>query len=298
MSLTSTSDLSELTAAEAARRLLQSPEDYATPETLRALASLVSVAPVNGAHADRTVLYSGRIESGDPGLDAWTLARSIQRQDAGVSIIDATERGMFLDSQQFKQAVVRVFAHEGVRDFDDLRRRRETRANQFLYDATQGLWAEASHQFAASASGDVTTLTSQAPEDRTFALVELPALLANPKVKRVNGVMTSVLRTMATGPSGMQGVLKAVAETSRKALNVTSVVRSPEGMIAGVETTALLGPREAQGAPAKSGGRAQTIQAGLPDEAVLAELRQAIRAMQWRWLEQVLGIRRKAKVRR
>lgn len=286
----STSLAQGLTAREAAERLLQSPDDYATPDALQALAAQVSIAPMGGLLTDRTVFYSGSIQNENPKLDAWTLATSIQKQDAGVLIIDTTERGVFLASKQFKKAVLRAFASEGFVDFSDVAKRRDSHANQFLFDATQGVWAQASRSFAESASGHITTLTSQAPDNRTFALVELPTLLANPKVHSVNGVSKQVLQELANGPDSLKGVLKAVAETSRQKLLESAVVRSAEGMIVGVDTTTLLNVPPRRGKPAPQLGTPQAIQAGQVNDSVLDGLKQAERTVKRRWLKRHLAI--------
>jgi len=279
-----------LTAREAAERLLQSPEAYATPEALQDLAAQVSIAPVGGVKTDRTVLYSGPIQSTEPKLDAWTLATSIQKQDPGVLIIDITERGVFLASKQFKNALLRAFAHEGFVDIGDVMKRRDSKANQFLFDATEGVWAQASKTFAESASGDITTLTSQAPDNRTFALVELPALLANPNVNSVNGVNREVLQELAASPEGLTAVLKAVAEVSRQKLSEAAVVRSAEGLVVGVDTTALLNVPTARGKPDPKLGTQQPIQAGQPDPVVLEGLKRAEHAVKRRWLQRYLDL--------
>lgn len=280
----------ELTAREAAERLLQSPDDYATPDALQALAAQVSMAPMGELQTDRTVFYSGAIQNENPKLDAWTLATSIQKQDAGVLIIDTTERGVFLASKQFKKAVLRAFAHEGFVDFSDVVQQRNSHANQFLFDATEGVWAQASRSFAASASGHITTLTSQAPDNRTFALVELPTLLANPKVHSVNGVNKLVLQELANGPDGLKALLKAVAETSRQKLCESAVVRNAEGMIVGVDTTTLLNVPSVRGKPDTSIGKLQAIQAGQVNNSVIDDLKQAEHSAKRRWLKRHLAI--------
>ncbi len=280
----------QLTASDAIARLKRAPDEYATPQALRELAAQVSVAPFGGAQSTQTVLYSGRLEDGDGGLDAWTLAKAIQAKDESVAIIDASERGMFLSSRPFKEALVKAFASEGILDYEDLRKKRGSKANQFVFGPTQGLWADASKSFAEAAEGDIATLTSKAPDNRTFALVELPALLANPKVKRVNGVDKAVLQEVASGPLGMKGLLKAVAETSRQLLERTSLARAQEGSIAAVDTTALLGHPQPRAVGQATVGAAQALQVGPPDTAILAELGQAVSRVQRRWLDRLRDI--------
>jgi hypothetical protein len=280
----------QLTASDAIALLKRSPQEYTTPETLRELAAQVSVAPFGGASSRQTVLYSGRIEEGEGGLDAWTLAKAIQAKDEGVAIIDASERGMFLGSRPFKEALVKAFASEGVLDYDDLCKKRGSKANQFVFDATQGLWADASKSFAESAEGDITTLTSLAPDNRTFALVELPALLANPKVKHVNGVDKAVLQEVASGPMGIKGLLKAVAETSRQLLERTTLARGQKGGIAAVDTTALLGHPQPVAEGQVPADALKSLKVGPPDTAILAELGQAVSRVQRRWLDRLRSI--------
>lgn len=246
--------------------------------------------PAGGAARNRSVLYSGRIEDGDQGLDAWSLAQAVASQDSNVSVIDITERGLFLSGDIYKAAVVKAFAFEGIKSYQMLVSRRDSKANQFLFEATQGIWAEASKSFAESAEGDIITLTSKPQDNRTFALVELPALLANPKVKHVNGVDTAVLQEMVSGPLGMKGVLKAVSETSRQLLERTSLARAQDGGIAAVDTTAQLGHQSRQAMDESFHDAARTLHVGPPDADILAELGQAVSRLQRRWLDRLRAL--------
>jgi hypothetical protein len=281
-----------LTALEAAQRLLQSPDDYATPDALMALAAQVSVAPVNGQPTDRTVLYSGGVDNGEPKLDAWTLATGMQKQEAGVLIIDVTERGAFLVSKQFKNAVLRAFASEGHLSYADVMTKRDSKANQFLFDAENGAWAQASKSFAESLEGEVVTLTSQAQPNRTFGLVELPALLANPKVKSVNGVARTVLAQLAEQPNGQAFVFKALAESSKAMLNQCGLVMDEQLHIAHIDTTPMLGRSKPPPTPQPGLKPPRQIQAGAPDTNTLNTLKKATRVLKDRWLERVLGVKR------
>lgn len=279
-----------MTADAAAKLLLQSPDDYATPQALMSLVARVSVAHADGLRTDRTVLYSGDIDEGPPSLGSWKLATGMQAQDPGVLIIDVTERGRFLTSEVFQDAMLRAFEHEGFETYADITKARESAANKFLFNAEEGAWAQASRSFAQSLEGDVVALTSQANPERTFGLVELPALLANPKVKSVNGIAKSTLAQLAAQPNGQAFVFKALAETAKSLLNQCAVAWDENQRIAHVDTTPLIGRCPA---PSSSPGRApaKLIRAGEPDPKTLNGLNKAVRLVQRRWVERVLGMK-------
>jgi hypothetical protein len=299
MPLTSTSELaaagdgagSELTADAAARCLQQAPDDYATPKALMALVARVSVAHADGLATDRTVLYSGDIDPGPPKLGSWGLATSMQAQDPGVLIIDVTERGRFLTSEAFQEAMIKAFESEGFETFADITKARGTAANNFLFDAENGVWAQASRSFAQALEGDVVTLTSQADPGRTFGLVELPALLGNPKVRSVNGLPKSTLVQLAEQPNGLEFVFKVLAETSKAMLNECAVTRDAQQRLTHVDTTPMLGRTCPPPLGSQVLGTPKLIQAGQPDQATLTGLKRATGLLQRQWLERVLGVR-------
>ena len=278
-----------LTAEAAAQLLQRSPDAYATPQALMSLVAQVSVAHADGLPTDRTVLYSGDIDEGPPPLGSWKLATALQGQDPGVLIIDVTERGRFLSSEAFQDAMLRAFAKEGFETYADITKARDSEANKFLFDAEDGAWAKASRSFAESLEGDVVVLSSKANPARTFGLVELPALLANPKVNSVNVIAKNTLAQLAGQPNGQAVVFKALAETAKSLLNQCAVAWDENQRIAHVDTTPLIG-RCAQ-APKQGAGQARLIQAGEPDPKTLDGLNKAVRLVRRKWLEQVLGVR-------
>ena len=279
-----------MTADAAAKLLLQSPQAYATPKALMSLVARVSVAHADGQRTDRTVLYSGDIDEGPPPLGSWKLATGMQAQDPGVLIIDVTERGRFLTSEVFQDAMLRAFADEGFETYADITKARGSAANEFLFSAEEGAWAQASRSFAQSLEGDVVALTSQANPERTFGLVELPALLANPKVKSVNGIPKSTLAQLASQSDGQAFVFKALAETAKSLLNQCAVTWDENQRIAHVDTTPLIGrcPTPASG---QAVAQAKLIRAGEPNPKTLNGLNKATRLIQRRWVERVLGDR-------
>jgi hypothetical protein len=194
-------------------------------------------------------------------------------------------------SAPFKGAVVRAFAHEGFVSFDDISKNRESAANQFLFNAKDGAWAQASRSFAQALEGDVITLTSQADMERTFGQIELPALLDNPKIISVNGIPKSTLAQLAAQPNGLAFVFKALAETSRATLNQTALAWGESGRIAHVDTTPLIGRTSPPLSSDQTQGEPKLIQAGQPDQTTLTGLEKATRLLQRRWLEGVLGIK-------
>jgi hypothetical protein len=281
----------DLTAEAATRCLQQSPDDYATPEALMALVARVSVAHADGVSTDRAVLYSGEIDAGPPKLGAWALATGMQAQDTGVLIIDVTERGRFLTSEAFQEAMIRAFADEGFESYADIAKARGSAANNFLFDADGGVWAQASRSFAQALEGDVITLTSQADPGRTFGLIELPALLGNPKVNSVNGIPKTTLAQLAAQPNGQAFVFKALAETSKAMLNQCAVAWDGNQRMAHVDTTPLIGRSSPPPSPDQIQGEPKLIRAGQPHQATLNGLKKATWLIQRRWLERVLGIK-------
>lgn len=280
-----------LTADEAAQRLLQSPQDFATPDALMALAAQVSVAHAQGQPTDRAVLYSGEVDNGPPKLSSWRMATQMQQQDKGVLIIDITERGRFLTSEPFQEALIRVFEDEGFESFADVTQARNSKANKFLFDAENGAWAQASRSFAQALKGDVVTLTSKADMTRTFGQVELPALLNNPNINTINGIPQSVLKQLAAQPNGQAFVFKALAEKSRAMLNQCALAWDKDQRIAHVDTAPMLGRSSPLPDSGDLLGPPKLIHAGHPDEAILQTLTKAKRLLQYRWLARVLGVK-------
>ncbi|MFY9479770.1 MAG: hypothetical protein WAQ08_19195 [Aquabacterium sp.] len=156
--------------------------------------------------------------------------------------------------------------------------------------------AKTSHSFAQSLEGDVVVLSSQANPARTFGLVELPALLANPKVKSVNGIPKSTLAQLALQPNGQAFVFKALAETAKSLLNQCAVAWDENQRIAHVDTMPLIGRTCPGPSSNQDGGRARLIRAGEPDPKTLTGLNKAARLVQRKWLERVLGVKVKRRV--
>ena len=96
--------------------------------------------------------------------------RNMERAQAAGTTIEQTPGGEFLDKQE-------LFKNLESTDADIV-------------------WHEASHKFASSVSGDVTTRVIGAAEDSAFRQVELPTLLANDKVTAINGVPREELKSL------------------------------------------------------------------------------------------------------
>ncbi len=168
--------MTTLTSAQALTQLRNNPNQYRTPEALRALLAQVSVESTGRV----TVLYSGSVG----GVASTPLVAAMVQAGQDIRVLDKTESFKLLTNTEFKQAVA---AAHGLNDIDKLEIR-NTPANEFLNNSKTGLWANASERFAQGSTGDVRTITPNAVADRIFAQTELPKLLSNADVTHINGV--------------------------------------------------------------------------------------------------------------
>jgi hypothetical protein len=157
-----------------------------------------------------------------------------------VNIIDNTPRGLLLTNSAVSAAIEStaqgIYVAQGMTDTAAT-----IAAQSFLYGSTAvsagergsiatSLWGEASSEFASSLSGNITVIgiALQANSLRTFATVEIPALLDNPNVTSVGGVAISALQNAGSNAfaevfTGFQnaianGGLYALADGTSRAL--------------------------------------------------------------------------------
>jgi len=179
------------TAAEALKLLEDNPGDYDTPAKLRKLVSQVSIERAGGGvQGSVTVLYSNSITQG--GVSAHDVILEMIKDDADVRVIDRTEAGEFMSDRRFKEAAVQAFGKIDIKEIDA----RPSDLNDFFYEAKTGIWADTSKRFADATVGEVRVLGGYSASDRTFALVELPALFNNSNVTMIDGVDIDHLRTI------------------------------------------------------------------------------------------------------
>ena len=143
------------------------------------------------AHGSKTILYSGIQD-----MDGFKDYLKKTNQYNNVRMIDKTSVGEFLDinkNTNLKMALKRVFG-KGNPEFDVIKEygKRGSEVNKFFYDAGKkdsGLWDIASKRFVAETKGEVITyIGKNANPDRTFYQTELPELLKNKNITKINGM--------------------------------------------------------------------------------------------------------------
>lgn len=160
-----------------------------TVRDLMALGSRVTVATAsNMTQGSVTLFYSGPVN----GVGSGTLIDNMMQKGADIRVIDKTQAGVFLKSEEFDRAFTRLTKAMTPAE--------AKAAGNLLFDAKTGPWAEASRRFAADTVGEVRFLGPFADINRQFGATELPALLApNSRVTRIEGVAIDELRAMGHG---------------------------------------------------------------------------------------------------
>jgi len=138
------------------------------------------INPTNGT----TVLYSGKHlgSSLDPLIEEIT--------GVGYRTIDNTHRGALLASDEFLVAWAEAHGIQGITDagnfFADIDKNHPAKTSLFSVD--DSLWNSASKIFAQQTTGEVRTLSMNADPGRILAKTELPALLENSNVTKIDGI--------------------------------------------------------------------------------------------------------------
>ena len=129
-----------------------------------------AASPVDGA-----VCYSGYSPTAKTEnrrlADAYVAAQPPGR----AAVLDQTPLGHYLSSQKLYPW--------------------EDRNTPFSQGQADKIWRGASKRFAGEAFGNVTCFVDGARPEHTFRQVELPALLGNAQVNRLNGIPTGQLRS-------------------------------------------------------------------------------------------------------
>ena len=198
-----------LTVQDAIQELTNNPTAYATIDALRALANQVSVE----ATGDVTVLYSGRLSDGTSTSD---LIKNMLASGENIKVIDKTPVAEFLTSDEFLEAVGNIY---GVELKDMQNENFSHPAKDWLFDAKNGPWADASYRFAMDASGDVRVIAPEALSDRVFAKTELPALLANDNVTAIEGIPKDQLKALGDP----EAIFKAIKVASFQHMALTGL---------------------------------------------------------------------------
>lgn len=189
-----------LTFEEANRAL----DNVTTPEQLADLVRLVSV----NSEGDTAVFYGSSFDASyspvGKSIIGQRLARALARDYPSVRVVNNTPAGRFLNTgsgtnlldinQKFKDKLDSLFENRGgqpaINDF--LFGKKDANGNILVW----GLWDTVSANFAASVSGSVRTIIGAAGREKTFAAVELPILLDNPRVTEIDGISTEFLRSL------------------------------------------------------------------------------------------------------
>ncbi|NUE96934.1 hypothetical protein GYW75_11170 [Gilliamella sp. ESL0232] len=161
------------------------------------LRDLIQQLDIN-THGKTTILYSGMLDSG---MHTSQIIDQL-KNNSSLRLIDNTEASKFLadatvDDSPLNRKLKQIF---GVKGRDEL----PSQAYEFLFGSNSngsrqpnGAWDAISKRFVDGAVGDVRVLGGFGMDSgRVFAATELPALLNNPKVRSVNGIPTSVLRSI------------------------------------------------------------------------------------------------------
>ncbi|HMV59542.1 MAG TPA: hypothetical protein PKD38_20290, partial [Nitrospira sp.] len=182
--------------------LLSDPAKYSTPGALRNLAAQVAIESPGRV----TVLYSGLLGKG---ISSNILIQGMVAQGEDIRVINRTEVAEFLNSDSFKAAVADAFDVKPA-DIEV----RGTPANDFLYEPTKGVWADASARFVAGATGDVRIIAPLAEYNRTLTQVELLKILETPEVTRIYGISKEVFQSIFDRTGSLTEVGKAVSASS------------------------------------------------------------------------------------
>ncbi len=173
--------MESLSLNQASELLKNNPGAFTTPESLQSLIEHVNME----TSGKITIFYSGKYG------DTWTndIVEAMNEADDDVRIINKTDVAKLLNTQEFKAAAGRAFGIFSQTELNSsLAYGSTSPLNDFFYNATNGMWAQASTRFARETVGEVTTLTAFADFDRTFAQIELPVILANPNITTTKGV--------------------------------------------------------------------------------------------------------------
>ncbi len=156
------------------------------------------------------------------------------RDYPSVRVVNNTPAGLFLNTdsgrdpanynRRFEDKLYAVFEGRGGK----------AAALDFLYGKKDpsgkilvwGLWDTVSENFAATAAGSVRTIIGAAGPEKTFAAVELPQLLRNPRVTDIDGIPTDFLRSL---PEEMR--YPVIAGRSLELSASIKVALSPDGKV-------------------------------------------------------------------
>ncbi len=231
--------------------LINHAEDYLTPASLIQLANQVAVQ----SSGQVTLLYGGVAH---PDISCNELVEIMLRNKENIRTINGSDLARLLQSEDYLEAVAR--AHQCL-SIDEVLSSRTHEANQFMFDATKGRWADVSARFAEATQGEVVTLSGYASAERTLGLVELPAILDNPDVTSINGHPKALFQEIYQRSGSLTEVFKALSASSYQLMRDLEVKASPSLSVEGksklvaedVGSSALFATSSYQGSHLASG---------------------------------------------
>ena len=114
-----------------------------------------------------TVLYSGKVD----GVGSGDIIKAMLANGEDVRVLDESAAGTFLKSAQFRAKVAEAFGITLIEFNSD---GYSGPATNWLNDATNGPWADASKRFAEASSGDIRVIAGEGNPARIFCRDRTP----------------------------------------------------------------------------------------------------------------------------
>lgn len=156
--------------------------EQVTADSLRDLVNRVSTVGTG----EITLLFSGGDEMNGASR-SHVIVSEIARQTSNIRTIDSTEVAKFFTEDSFKEAIEKTL---GGKIIDP-----SSGAYKF-FTGTDGLWGDISANFVRDAKGIVTGVIMDPDPTRTFAVREIPELLANKNITSAFGLPLDELSKM------------------------------------------------------------------------------------------------------
>lgn len=220
-----------ISAAEALAEIKANPNEFRTPDALRALADRVSVV----SSGRITILYSGPL--GMAGVPTNDFVEALNRQGLDTRNINKTELSALLNDPIYRQAAADAFG-ESIKDIAD----RSSKSNRFLEDPIEGEWARGSARFSVASQGDVRIFGAFAPAERTMNLVEVDRLMSSAEVTKINGIEKTVFQKVYdTSLAESAGNIESARSALLESIKFSSSELMKEVRISGAGDTLRVG---------------------------------------------------------
>lgn len=227
-----------------------------------------------------TLFYSGGLQTDgnggtvsirDGGYQAWQIAESMGEHNSQIITIGQTDAYALLNSDDF---------------FIALRNADPGNFNEIINGITEngirtepGLWDITSQRIAASAVGEVRTLTPFSLPDKVFAQTELPALLANDKVASIDGIARTDLLRLVNDRGGLGNA--GALDTARSAIAAQSWLQAQDLEIGRDSATGKLRVGDRLFFNDNTGIAGSELSADVINRASVSELMGAMHDSQW-----------------